>query len=169
MSKNTTNLKLYKKEPDIDLKDKFDVKTMLNDNWDKIDENVAQTDQRILVNENARHVHGNESILDTINQEDINSWNSKAKKVTFTITIPSTSWTDEGTKGFSKVVVVPGILETDNPSAVLIVDGLTIDAKENLRAELAKVADGITSNGSIKFYAKAVPTIDIPLFLEVVR
>ncbi|MCT4631667.1 MAG: hypothetical protein N4A76_02885 [Firmicutes bacterium] len=80
MSKNTTNLKLYKKEPDIDLKDKFDVKTMLNDNWDKIDQHAAQTDQRIEVNENARHVHGNKSVLDKITQGLLDKWDTVTGK-----------------------------------------------------------------------------------------
>lgn len=47
MSKNTANLNLYKKEPLLDKEDKFDIKTMLNDNWDKIDQHAEQTDQKI--------------------------------------------------------------------------------------------------------------------------
>lgn len=37
MSKYTDNLNLYEKEPDIDGNDTFNITTMMNDNWDKID------------------------------------------------------------------------------------------------------------------------------------
>lgn len=37
MASNTQNLNLYKKNPDTDGADTFNVRTMLNENWDKID------------------------------------------------------------------------------------------------------------------------------------
>ncbi|OCT10990.1 hypothetical protein A8709_04615 [Paenibacillus pectinilyticus] len=37
MSSNTTNVGLYKKNPSTDGNDTFDINTMLNDNWDRID------------------------------------------------------------------------------------------------------------------------------------
>jgi hypothetical protein len=37
MSSNTTNILLYKKDPSTDGADYFDITTMLNENWDKID------------------------------------------------------------------------------------------------------------------------------------
>ncbi|CAM3442568.1 hypothetical protein [Marinicrinis lubricantis] len=49
MASNTPNLELLKKDPNMDGNDTFDIKTMLNDNWDKIDEEIgrvrAQMDQ----------------------------------------------------------------------------------------------------------------------------
>lgn len=41
MASNTPNLNLYKKDPIIDGNDTFNIKTMLNDNWDKIDAEVT--------------------------------------------------------------------------------------------------------------------------------
>lgn len=41
MSSNTPNLGLLKKDPVADGNDTFNIKTMLNDNWDKIDEAVG--------------------------------------------------------------------------------------------------------------------------------
>ncbi|HWR60998.1 MAG TPA: hypothetical protein VN580_05265 [Clostridia bacterium] len=41
MSEYTTNLNLLKKDPETDGNDYFNIKTMLNDNWDKIDAGVA--------------------------------------------------------------------------------------------------------------------------------
>jgi hypothetical protein len=40
MPSNTTNLALYKKNPATDGLDTFNIDTMLNENWDKIDANV---------------------------------------------------------------------------------------------------------------------------------
>ncbi|WML35940.1 hypothetical protein [Clostridium sp. OS1-26] len=41
MAGNTPNLNLYKKDPTVDGNDTFNIKTMLNDNWDKIDASVT--------------------------------------------------------------------------------------------------------------------------------
>lgn len=41
MSDYTTNLNLLKKDPEADGNDYFNIQTMLNDNWDKIDAGVA--------------------------------------------------------------------------------------------------------------------------------
>jgi hypothetical protein len=41
MPSNTPNLDLYKKDPATDGNDTFNITTMLNENWDKIDEAVA--------------------------------------------------------------------------------------------------------------------------------
>ncbi|MGM1048658.1 MAG: phage tail protein [Bacillota bacterium] len=42
MSNNTPNLGLLKKDPMVDGNETFNIKTMLNENWDKIDEAVGQ-------------------------------------------------------------------------------------------------------------------------------
>lgn len=44
MASNTPNLYLLKKDPMIDGDDTFNIKTMLNDNWDKIDTAMGQVD-----------------------------------------------------------------------------------------------------------------------------
>lgn len=41
MATNTTNINLYKKDPSTDGNDTFDIQSMLNDNWDKIDKAVG--------------------------------------------------------------------------------------------------------------------------------
>lgn len=41
MASNTPRLGLYKKDPITDANDTFNIQTMLNDNWDKIDGKVA--------------------------------------------------------------------------------------------------------------------------------
>lgn len=47
MSSNTPNLDLLKKNPLTDGNDTFNIKTMLNDNWDKIDEAVSAIDEKV--------------------------------------------------------------------------------------------------------------------------
>lgn len=47
MATNTSNLDLYKKDPLTDGNDYFDVNTMLNENWDKIDSNAKVIDDRL--------------------------------------------------------------------------------------------------------------------------
>ena len=42
MTSYTPNLKLLKKDPSTDGNDTFNLKTMLNDNWDKVDEEVGK-------------------------------------------------------------------------------------------------------------------------------
>lgn len=47
MSSNTPNLGLLKKDPLTDGNDTFNIKTMLNDNWDKIDEAVKAVEDAV--------------------------------------------------------------------------------------------------------------------------
>lgn len=51
MSSNTPFLDLYKKNPETDKQDTFNIKTMMNDNWDKIDEKTGIHEARISTNE----------------------------------------------------------------------------------------------------------------------
>ncbi|WP_059052223.1 hypothetical protein [Paenibacillus senegalimassiliensis] len=44
MASNTPNLNLLKKDPIVDRNDTFNIQTMLNDKWDKIDAAVGDTD-----------------------------------------------------------------------------------------------------------------------------
>lgn len=44
MAEYSENLQLYKKDPVTDGADTFNIKTMLNDNWDKIDAAVKELD-----------------------------------------------------------------------------------------------------------------------------
>ncbi|KZL93565.1 hypothetical protein [Clostridium magnum] len=47
MASNTPNLNLYKADPSVDGNSTFNIKQMLNDNWDKIDSDKANTDAKI--------------------------------------------------------------------------------------------------------------------------
>lgn len=47
MASNTPNLDLYKKDPVADASDTFNIGTMLNDNWDKIDAGYGEVSEKV--------------------------------------------------------------------------------------------------------------------------
>lgn len=47
MASNTPNINLHKKDPVVDGNDTFNIKTMLNDNWDKIDSAIGNINTSI--------------------------------------------------------------------------------------------------------------------------
>lgn len=55
MSSYTSNLNLLKKDPTTDGNDTFNIKTMLNDNWDKIDNTVARHKKNIVYIEESQN------------------------------------------------------------------------------------------------------------------
>ncbi|GMQ62353.1 hypothetical protein [Vallitalea maricola] len=56
MSDYTSKLNLYKVDPAIDGEDTFNIKSMMNDNWDKIDEKVGNMDEKLSgVEDNANN------------------------------------------------------------------------------------------------------------------
>ena len=48
MASYTTNLNLLKKDPAADASDTFNIKSMLNDNWDKIDAAAGKSAEKIV-------------------------------------------------------------------------------------------------------------------------
>lgn len=76
MSSNTTNLNLYKKDPTVDGNDTFNIKTMLNDNWDKIDaaiiSKVDKVDFSSHLADNTKHVAKDGTLQMGLNAEKIN-------------------------------------------------------------------------------------------------
>lgn len=74
MASNTLNLNLYKKDPTIDGNDTFNIKTMLNDNWDKIDTEVAKKANQLDFNSHSR------DSISHITAAERTTWNGKAEK-----------------------------------------------------------------------------------------
>lgn len=70
----TTNLGLFKHDNPATNTNAFDVKSALNDNWDKIDENAGDTNALILnIQENVSNITDNlNSEVETRKQEDLN-------------------------------------------------------------------------------------------------
>ncbi len=52
MASNTQNLNLYKADPVADANDTFNIDTLVNDNWDKIDQKAGEQENRLTVMEN---------------------------------------------------------------------------------------------------------------------
>ena len=55
MSSYTSNLNLLKKDPTVDGNDTFNIKTMLNDNWDTIDDYVAKRKKTVVYIEESQN------------------------------------------------------------------------------------------------------------------
>ena len=72
MASNTTNFDLLKKDPATDGNNNFDIKTMMNDNWDKLDSNsVHKTLAQTLTNKTLTSPKIGTAILDTNGNEII--------------------------------------------------------------------------------------------------
>lgn len=76
MASNTPNLNLYKKDPVADASDTFNITTMLNENWDKLDAAWL-----------ARIINGRAITTDTIRAS---SWNGQT--YSFETQYPSTTY-----------------------------------------------------------------------------
>lgn len=81
MASNTTNLNLYKKDPIEDKDQTFNIKTMMNDNWDKIDQfsydiKELKADRTMIENSyffDIETYYGNTKLIDDF--QNFNLWN----------------------------------------------------------------------------------------------
>lgn len=90
-----------------------------------------------------------------------------ASVTTYSVTIPSASWTGSSAP-YTKTVTVTGLLTTDEPIIDVNLTG-TYATDQTIRTNWSKVYDGDTATNSITFYADAVPTADIPVRIKVIR
>ena len=90
-----------------------------------------------------------------------------ASVTTYSVTIPSASWTGSSAP-YTKTVTVTGLLATDEPIIDVNLTG-TYTTDQTTRTNWSKVYDGDTATNSITFYADAVPTADIPVRIKVIR
>lgn len=79
MASNTTNLNLYKKDPIADKDQTFNITTMMNENWDKIDQNAGQTATQLAQDVLNLNTH-------TSNITDAHGVNTKVSKTGDTMT-----------------------------------------------------------------------------------
>lgn len=96
MASNTTNLNLYKKDPIADKDQTFNITTMMNENWDKIDQNAGQTATQLaqLTNPNLL-ING-----------DFQIWQRGTEFVNKTIDFYSADrWMIRGTAGCSHTII----------------------------------------------------------------
>lgn len=64
LASNTTNLNLYKKDPIADKDQTFNITTMMNENWDKIDQNAGQTATQLAQDVQDLQTHLADSVTD---------------------------------------------------------------------------------------------------------
>ncbi|QZY55097.1 H-type lectin domain-containing protein [Crassaminicella profunda] len=83
MATETKNLKLCKKNPETDGNEYFDIKTMLNDNWDKVDQGIEDDRDRITQIEEKAMMQQTE--ITKLNNEVIN----KLERTVKTLNYPS--------------------------------------------------------------------------------
>jgi len=88
---------------------------------------------------------------------------------TLTATIPTSSWT--GSKApYSKTITVTGMLATDNPIVdVDLSEAEDYEEEQEIITAWGNIYRIITDEDEITVYATAVPEVDIPIQLKVVR
>ena len=105
-----------------------------------------------------------EATVETIEDE----LDGKASRHTFNATIPTSGWTL--TDGLYHVSVsVTGVLAADEGGGCAPVQTGTESTDKNIRKAWNKVTRITTAAGSITVYATEVPSVQIPILLEVFR
>jgi hypothetical protein len=193
MASYTSNLNLLKKDPVADAADTFNIQTMLNENWDKIDAALAaarsaeeydpagtyavddycvhggqlyKCTEAITAGEAWDAAHWTETSVGAELEAMLAALNGKAITLTLTATI-STGWTSSGGY-YYKQVSVPGMLATDNPVADILPG--SDNAANKLYAEAwGKVQSIDTLDGAVKLWCTAAPTTAFPVQFKVVR
>lgn len=88
---------------------------------------------------------------------------------TLTATIPTSSWTGSEAP-YSKTITVTGMLATDNPIVdVDLSEAEDYEEEQEIITAWGNIYRIITDEDEITVYATAVPTVDIPIQLKVVR
>lgn len=93
--------------------------------------------------------------------------NSKTSAVTYTATIENTAWSGS-TAPYTKEIQVAGILESDNPIIDVVQTG-TFSTDKQLLREWLKVTRITTGANKITITANAVPSVNIPIQIKVVK
>jgi hypothetical protein len=94
--------------------------------------------------------------------------NTKAVVNDYTTTIPSTSWGAISGTPF-KTVSLAGITSSDKPIIDLDVSGISFGNIAATQTEWGKIFRAVTQTNEIVFYALAVPTVDLPITVKVVK
>lgn len=154
MTEYTENINLLKKDPIADGNDTFNIKTMLNDNWDKIDEYVVPVKKGGTGATTAANARTNLGACST---------------ATYTVSVTDTWTADSVSGGYSQTVAVSGILKTDNPIADVVL-GNDADANYLYSEAWARIVRIVAGDGTVTFYSKkSVPKTAFSVQLKVVR
>ena len=107
-----------------------------------------------------------ENIVSAINELSAEI-NSKTSAVTYTATIENSAWSGS-TAPYTKEIQVAGILESDNPIIDVVQTG-TFSTDKQLLREWLKVTRINTGANKITITANAIPSINIPIQIKVVK
>ena len=94
---------------------------------------------------------------------------SKAAPHRFSATIPTTGWSNPQTGLYSVSVSVSGMLSTDSDGHVGVAQTGTESTDKAIRAAANKVVRISAGNDSITVYATEIPSVAIPIRIEVFR
>ena len=91
----------------------------------------------------------------------------KANTTTYNTTIENTGW-EGSTAPFTKNISVSGIVSSDNPIIDIVQSGVFAD-DENLIAEWSKITRIVSEENILTVTANAIPTVNIPIQIKVVK
>ena len=159
--------------PNLSLKkplktESYTIIDVTNDNMDILDADIG--DKTYTEN---NYVLDDESLTSSIDSLDMSlkdvsdNVSSKATYNVYTATIPYTSWTGDSAP-YSKAVTVTGIVSTDKPILDIVPSG-TYATDITMQLNWSKIYRAVTSTNTITFYAKSIPSADIPFIAKVVK
>ena len=93
---------------------------------------------------------------------------ASAKPITYTVTVPTTSWSTDSTGGYYKSITVSGILSSDIPFADVSL-GSSFSTNETYLKMWSKVTRIVSGANKITIYTKEIPTTSYTLRLVVIR
>lgn len=166
MASNTPNLGLYKKDPLTDGNNYFDVQTMLNDNFDKIDADKKVQDD-VLASHLAETVTQSFAInrdVSITGDQIVTGFTKKPKRLDFRISIYGTKKMSIGTWAQNGTIAI-GINGEGNSissyNAIIIEDsvgnysvaGVTVNDDKTITLNWSKFGTGGTGNAVIHIVA----------------
>ena len=108
----------------------------------------------------------NNVYAETLNGKDVASLGTVQR---YSVTIPTTGWTQATGSLNSVTVTVQGIQSTDDCAMVVLVQTGTESTDSELRTAYASITRIAAGTNSITAYATAVPSVAIPIRIALMR
>lgn len=180
MASNTTNLNLYKKDPIADKDQTFNITTMMNENWDKIDQNAGQTATQLAQDateakkgrvqlataaEVVAGINNTKAVVPKYLKIELDKKANKSDissliKIKKSVTISSAGWSKVG--GYYQYSIIDSDITSDT-----IVD-VNIRLEDLEKASSIK-SSNLSSNSKLTIYAEEKPLENIICDLKLVR
>lgn len=179
MASNTSKFDLHKKDPVLDAEDTFNIQTMLNENWDKVDKAAKGAPLSLDASSlNEEGDTGHRHALSMATKAEAETGTNNTKLVTpirvkealkahlpkGTATIPVTGWTAHtGENALKLNLPISGVVVGD------WVD-LTVGEEFQKVAQDAEINGTVVEyNGGVILFANSVPSVEIPVRYKVVK